>query len=332
MRELDHIIFTLDGQAICSLGKNIFTYTKLEDIQIFLSGLITGVRSFSQLLESELKTVTAIGQKQIFRIVVSPEYFIESRDDIDIEKLLLDKRLGRRLWEETVWKKEPQRGLCIGFKVVQNPFWIDFPDITQGFNLYYLREMAENFYTEFADQIRNYDLNFDLKKVKETINWNGTRSSMTTIDLGHPVFAKNMEATVIFTENNCSINIDWDLVESKMKSEALCSIAATLYTGVNHTFGFAENDKKEGWMVVDFIGTSTMGSSLFVFGKEIEKNGNTVLILAIAVTKKDKYVIGGKGDVSNIMRTLCDKAREIATCQMSKRGTRIANLSTKLRM
>ncbi|MFX0201100.1 MAG: hypothetical protein ACFFCW_33695 [Candidatus Hodarchaeota archaeon] len=309
MGELDYILFTLDGQAICSLGKDIFEQTKLKDMPMFLSGLISGVKSFSQVLERDIKIVTAIGQKQIYQVVISPEYVIEPIDDRGVDQILLDKRLGRG-WVDG-WKKEPQRGLCIGFKIIPGPFWTDFPDITQGFQLYFLREMAENFYTAFADQIRNLDFNFDLDSVRKIIGWTGLRPPMEQIDLGHPVFTKKMKATVIFTDNNYSIDID-QYLESKMKSEVMCSTAATLYTGLTHTFGFDENEKKEGWMVIDFGGTDTMGSSLFVYGKESYKNEVKIIILAIAVAEKDKYVLGGKGDFSSIMRNLCNRTREIA--------------------
>ncbi|MFX0117638.1 MAG: hypothetical protein ACFFB3_24045, partial [Candidatus Hodarchaeota archaeon] len=201
--ELDYILFTLDGQAICSLGKNIFDHTKLKDMPMFLSGLISGVKSFSQLLEREIKIVTAIGQRQIYQVVISPEYIIEPIDDRGVDQILLDKRMGRGLMDEMGWKKEPQRGLCIGFKVIPGPFWTDFPEI-QGFQLYFLREMAENFYAEFAEQIRNLDFNFDSNKVRKIIGWTGLRPPMEHIDLGHPVFTKKMEATVIFTDNNYS--------------------------------------------------------------------------------------------------------------------------------
>lgn len=308
--ELDFILFTVDGQAICSLGKNIFDHTKLKDMPLFLSGLISGVKSFSQLLEREIKIVTAIGQRQIYQVVISPEYIIEPYSK-DIDQILLDRRMGIKSTDEMGWKKEPQRGLCIGFKVIQGPFWTDFPDITQGFQLYFMREIAENFYTAFADQIRNLDLNIDPEKVRKIIGWTGHRPHMEQIDLGHPVFTKKMEATVIFTDNNYSMNID-QYMESKTKSEVMCSTAATLYTGLTHTFGFDENEKKEGWMVIDFGGTDTMGTSLFVFGKESEKHGTKVIILAIAVHEKEKYVHGGKGDFSSIMRDLNDRAREIA--------------------
>ncbi|MFQ6123330.1 MAG: hypothetical protein ACE5R6_01805 [Candidatus Heimdallarchaeota archaeon] len=315
MGELDTIIFALDGQAICSLGKNIFDQAKLKDMPMFLSGLISGIKSFSQLLERDIKIVTAIGTRQIIQVIISPEYVIEPISNID--QILLDKRMGIKSTDEMGWKQEPQRGLCIGFKVIQGPFWIDYPDITQGFQLYFLREMAENFFSAFADQIRNFDFNFDPGRVRKIIGWTGMRPPFEQIDLGHPVFKKKMEATVIFTDNNYIINIDRYL-ESKMKSEAMCSTAATLYTGLTHTFGFDENVRKEGWMVIDFFGgTDAMGSSLFVFGKEkeSEKNG-TEVILAIAVAEKEKYVHGGKGDFSSIMKDLSDRARKIAAGKM----------------
>ncbi len=111
LNELDYLIFTVDGQAIYSIGNNIFNSSNVEDIPTFLSGLVTGVQSFSQLLGSELRIVTAVGQKSIFRIIVSPEYMIEPKDDRDIDKILLERRLGKLLNEEMNWKKEPQRGL-----------------------------------------------------------------------------------------------------------------------------------------------------------------------------------------------------------------------------
>ncbi len=57
-------------------------------------------------------------------------------------------------------------------------------------------------------------------------------------------------------------------------------------------------------------GTETIGSSLFIFGKEHETSGEKAVILTIAVVEKSQYVLGGKGDVSTIMRDLRDKARK----------------------
>jgi len=311
--ELDHLLFTIDGQAICSLGKDIFTQTTLQEVPTFLSGLITGVRSFSHLLERELQIITVIGKKQITRVLVSPEYVIEPRVENDVDQVLLNRRLGKRVWEESHGvEKEPQRGICIGFQVTDNPFWVvDFPNPSKGFRLFWLREMAENFYTEFAEQIRNFDFNFDDNYVKTTIGWNGAKSTITTIDLGHPVFIQEMEATVIFRDNEFSISFDDGVYESQIKSDVVCSTAATLYTGLNHAFQFVEEG--EGWMIVDFGGKDTIGSSLFVFGKDWEaSNRDKTCILAVAVAKKDKYEFGGQGDLSNIMRTLREKARDKA--------------------
>jgi len=317
LNELDYLIFTVDGQAIYSIGNNIFNSSNVEDIPTFLSGLVTGVQSFSQLLRSELRIVTAVGQKSIFRIIVSPEYMIEPRDDRDIDKILLERRLGKLLNEEMNWKREPQRGLCLGFEVISRPFWVEFPDVTEGFQLHYMREMAENFFTAFSDQIRKFDFNFDPELMEKTIG-NESRAIRTTIDLGHPVFVKKFEATVIFTDNQFSMNIEGDDYDNPLINEVVSATAATLYTGMNYPFKFSDNETKEGWMVVDFGGTETVGSSLFIYGKEQETSGERAVILTIAVAEKSKYVLGGKGDVSTIMRDLRDKARKETTLLKKK--------------
>ena len=172
--------------------------------------------------------------------------------------------------------------------------------------------MAENFLTAFSDQIRKFDFNFDPELMEKTIG-NESRAIRTTIDLGHPVFVKKFEATVIFTDNQFSMNIEGDEYDNPLINEVVSATAATLYTGMNYPFKFSDNETKEGWMVVDFGGTESVGSSLFIYGKEQETSGERAVILTIAVAEKSKYVLGGKGDVSTIMRDLRDKARKETT-------------------
>ncbi len=44
LNELDYLIFTVDGQAIYSIGNNIFDASNVKDMPSFLSGLGSSLR------------------------------------------------------------------------------------------------------------------------------------------------------------------------------------------------------------------------------------------------------------------------------------------------
>ena len=104
---LTSVIFTIDGQPICTLGKDIFEASDISEPAIFFTGLLKGVRDFSTVFETELRIVTAIGRDFLVKILLSPTYPIESVVQREIESIVLEERLtGKKPLEQMGWKKE----------------------------------------------------------------------------------------------------------------------------------------------------------------------------------------------------------------------------------
>ncbi|MFQ6124713.1 MAG: hypothetical protein ACE5R6_08930 [Candidatus Heimdallarchaeota archaeon] len=205
---LTSIIFTIDGQPIYTLGKDLFESSEINEPAIFFTGLLKGVRDFSTVFEMELRTITAIGKKFVIKVLLSPIYTIESGLQRDIESIVLEERLtGKKPFEQMGWKKENQTGFAIGFKVQEIPFYDDFPDLSRSLELHSLRKIAQTFYTEFADKIKQFDFNFKSHEVITALRRHSHRIfGPQIIDVGHPVYLRKMEMTLF--QSNGSIEVE----------------------------------------------------------------------------------------------------------------------------
>lgn len=298
---LDSVLFTVNGNVVCSLGEGIFRDHLREDAELLFPALLSSLRSFSRLFEMDLKMIIAVGRDYIYKVILSPQYLIEKRVQKDPSEVKLAIRLG--LGEEPVKSYE---GFAIGFEINKNPFYIDFPEVLRGLELHTLREMAEVFFTEFGDKILKQDFNFDSTFVKKTLSPHGSRRPLI-VDVGHPRYQKGLDATIYYTMDKLSLDIHYELENSNIQSDALARIVTTIYTSLNDLLGFANNPDREGAIIIDFGGLETLGSSLFTFGKQFEEHDKEVLILSIMVGEKEKYFLGGRSEIPDIIYGLREK-------------------------
>lgn len=298
---LDSILFTVNGNVVCSLGEGIFRDHLREDAELLFPALLTSLRSFSRLFEMDLKMIIAVGRNYVYKVILSPQYLIEKRIQKDPSEVKLAIRLG--LGEEPVKSFE---GFAIGFEVAKNPFYVDFPEVLQGLELHTLREMAEVFFTEFADKIMKQDFNFDYTTVIKTLKPHRSRSPLI-VDVGHPHYRKGLDATIYYTMDKLSLDIHYEMENSNIQSDALARIVTTIYTSLNDLLGFANNSDREGAIIIDFGGFETLGYSLFTFGKQFEEHKKEVLILSIMVGEKEKYFLGGRSEIPEIIHELQEK-------------------------
>ena len=314
---LTSVIFTIDGQPVCMLGKDIFESSEFSEPAIFFTGLLQGVRDFSTVFETELKTVTAIGKDFLVKVLLSPTYTIESVVQRDLEDIMLEERLtGKKPMEEMGWKKEDQTGFAIGFEIQKIPFYAEFPDLSRSLELYSLRKIAQIFYTDFADRIKRYDLDIKPHEVMVALQQRIHRIiGQQIIDVGHPVYLQKMELTIV--QENGSLEVEepskYHKISPYLESSTLGAIVTTIYTSMNALFNFAANPSREGGLIIDFGGPEIIGYSLFSYGKEIletKRDPETkTLILCLMIGEKEKYVLGGKGEIPTIMKELRDKIR-----------------------
>jgi len=314
---LTSIIFTIDGQPICTLGKDLFEASEINEPAIFFTGLLKGVRDFTTVFEMELRTVTAIGKNFLVKVLLSPIYTIESAIQRDIESIMLEERLtGKKPFEQMGWKKEDQTGFAIGFEVQKIPFYEDFPDLSRSLELHTLRKIAQTFYTDFADKIKRFDFDFEPHEVITAIRHRSHRIfGPHIIDVGHPVYLRKMEMTLI--QRNDSIEVEETVkdvhLSPYLESNTLGPIVSTIYTSMDAVFNFTGNSNHEGGVIIDFGGPEHIGYSLFSYGKEIRATRHEPekksLVFCLVISEKQKYVIGGKGEIPEIMRELRDKVR-----------------------
>ncbi len=298
---LDSILFTVNGNVVCSLGEGIFRDHLREDAELLLPALLASLRSFSRLFEMDLKMIIAVGRDYVYKVILSPQYLIEKRVQKDPSAVELAIRLG--IGDQPVKSYE---GFAIGFEVNKNPFFVDFPEVLQGLELHTLREMAEVFFTEFSDKILKQDFNFDSTIVKKTLSPHGSRRPLI-IDVGHPRYRKGLDATIHYTMDKLSLDIHYEMENSNIQSDALARIVTTIYTSLNDLLGFANNPDQEGAIIIDFGGLETLGNSLFTFGKQFEEQDKEVLILNVMVGEKEKYFLGGRSEIPDIIHGLREK-------------------------
>lgn len=309
---LHSVFFTVGGNVIFSLGETIFREHVDEDTaELLFPALLSSLRSFSQLFEMDLGVIVAVGREYIYKIVLSPQYLIEKR----VQKDLHEERLARRLGIREKASKSFE-GFAIGFEVVKNPFYADFPEVLQGLELHALRELAEAFFTEFNDQILNQDYNFDLPTVRNLLGTQGRRRSHI-VDVGHPVYQKGLDATIYYTRDKLSLDIHYEMANAEIQSDALARIVTTIYTSLNDMLGFANNPDREGTIIIDFKGLETLGYSLFTFGKQFEEGKKEGVILSIMVGEKESYYLGGRSEIPDIVRDLKDKTQKSVQKQSS---------------
>jgi len=300
---LNSVLFTVDGNVICSLGEDIFRdHQERDNAELIFPALLSSLRSFSRLFEMDLKLIITVGHDHIYKVILSPQYLIEKRVQKDPSEVKLAIRLG--LGEKPVKSYE---GFAIGFEVTKNLFYVDFPEVLRGLELHTLREMAEVFFTEFADNILNRDFNFDSNVVKKILGTHGSRRPLF-VDVGHPLYQKGLDATIYFTKDKFSLDIHYEMADSKIQSDALARIVTTIYTSLNDLLGFGNNPDREGAIIIDFGGLETLGYSLFAFGKQFEEHKKDVLILSIMVGEKEKYFLGGRSEIPDIILGLREKA------------------------
>ena len=312
------VIFTVDGQPVCTLGKDIFEASKLEEPAIFFSGLIKGVRDFSSVLETELKTITAIGPDFLVKVLLSPTYTIESNVQRDIESMVLEERLtGKKPLEQMGWKREHQTGFAIGFEILRIPFYSDLPDFSRSLELLTIRKLAQTFYTDFADLIRQYKFDISPHEVITAIKkYRRGLNVPQIVDAGHPVYSRKMEFTAIHNDNSLVVedNIEHNSLSPHLTSDILGAIVSTIYSSMDSLFGFTANSKK-GDLIIDFGGSDVIGYSLFASGIKTSSLGTEkkkTLFLSIIIGEKEKYAMGGKGSTSLIIEELRKKARDRA--------------------
>jgi len=312
---LTSVIFTIDGQPVCRLGKDIFEASNLNEPVIFFTGLLQGVRDFSMVFETELRTVTAIGKDYLVKVILSPTYTIESTIQRDLESVKLEERLtGKKLLEQMGWTKKDRTGFAIGFEVLKIPFYTDFPDFSRNLELYTIRKLAQTFYTDFADNIRKFDLDISPQDVITAIRKRSRGYfAPQIVDVGHPIYVRRMDTTIIHNESSLEVE---DVIENGKLSpyltgSALGAIVSTIYTSMDALFNFASGSNQEGDLIIDFGGTENIGYSLFASGVTIVEgaSGNTkkTLILSVMIAEKEKYVLGGKGEVPTIIEELRNK-------------------------
>ncbi len=309
---LTSIIFTIDGQPICTLGKDLFEASEFNEPVIFFTGLLKGVRDFTTVFEMELRTVTTIGKNFLVKVLLSPIYTIESAVQRDIESIKLEERLtGKKPFEQMGWKKEDQTGFAIGFEVQKIPFYEDFPDLSRSLELHTLSKIAQTFYTDFADKIKRFDFDFDTHEVISALQQRRHRIfGPHIIDVGHPVYLRKMEMTLI--QSNSSIEVEESVknvhLSPYLEINTLGSIVSTIYTSMDALFNFTGDPNHEGGLIIDFGGPEHIGYSLFSYGKEIratrDESVRKLLVLCMLISEKQKYVIGGKGEIPEIMREL----------------------------
>lgn len=300
-RRLDSVLFTVNGNVICSIGEGTFRDHLREDAELLFPALLSSLRSFSRLFEMDLKMIIAVGRDYVYKVILSPQYLIEKRVQKDPSEVKLATRLG--LGEEPVKSYE---GFAIGFEVTKNPFYVDFPEVLQGLEIHTLREMAEVFFTEFADNILKQDFNFDRTLVRKTLIPHGNRRPLI-VDVGHPRYRKGLDATIYYTMDKLSLDIHYKMENSNIQIDALARIVTTIYTSLNDLLGFADNPDREGAIIIDFGGLETLGNSLFTFGKQLEEHKKEVLILSIMVGEKEKYFLGGRSEIPDIIHRLREK-------------------------
>ncbi len=309
------VIFTVDGQPVCTLGKDIFEASKLEEPAIFFSGLIKGVRDFSTVLETELKTVTAIGPEFLVKVILSPTHTIESTVQRDIESMVLEERLtGKKPLEQMGWKREHQTGFAIGFEILRIPYYSDLPDFSRSLELLTIRKLAQTFYTDFADRIRQYQFDISSHEVITAIKKHRRGFYVPQIvDVGHPVYSRKMEFTAVHNNNSLVIedNIEHNSLSPHLTSNILGAIVSTIYSSMDSLFGFTANSNK-GDLIIDFGGSDVIGYSLFASGNTISIPGTEqkkTIFLSMMIGEKEKYVMGGKGSISLIVEELRNKVR-----------------------
>jgi hypothetical protein len=312
---LTSVIFTIDGQPVCRLGKDIFEASNLNEPAIFFTGLIQGVRDFSTVFETELRTVTAIGQDFLVKVILSPTYTVESTVQRDLESVKLEERLtGKKLLEQMGWTRKDRTGFAIGFEVIKIPYYTDFPDFSRNLELYTIRKLAQTFYTDFADNIRKYDLDISPQEVIKAIRKRGRGYfAPQIVDVGHPIYVRRMETTIIHNESSLEVE---DLIEHSKLSpfltgNTLGAIVSTIYTSMDALFNFASGSNREGDLIIDFGGIENIGYSLFASGvtivEEASGNAQKALIMSVMIGAKEKYVLGGKGEVPTIIEELRTK-------------------------
>ncbi|MFX0195688.1 MAG: hypothetical protein ACFFCW_06155 [Candidatus Hodarchaeota archaeon] len=312
---LTSIIFTIDGQPICMLGKDLFESSEFNEPTIFFTGLLKGVRDFTTVFEMELRTVTAIGKKFLVKVLLSPIYTVESTIQRDLESIVLEERLtGKKPFEQMGWKKEDQTGFAIGFEVQKIPFYEDFPDLSRSLELHTLRKIAQTFYTDFADKIKRYDFEFEPHEVVAAIRRRSHRIfGPQIIDAGHPVYLRKMEMTLI--QSKGTIDVEETVKDTHLspylERDTLGPIVTTIYTSMDALFNFTDKPNREGGLIIDFGGPGHIGYSLFSYGREIwaTKYGpeKKTLVLCLMISEKQKYVLGGTGEIPRIMQELREK-------------------------